>query len=118
MVLPANAFRSAGQTPNQQAVGGALDATAAGGNVGGLVTAMANLPTSQGAAALQALSGQPYADFGTVNLRGSQLFMNAIGRQMAVERGAGLGGARAWRWPRLAPTPATPAARRRASARG
>ena len=55
---------------------------------------MANLPTSQGASALQALSGQPYADFGTVNVRGSQLFMNAIGRQMAVERGAGLGGAK------------------------
>jgi len=71
-----------------------LQHCAAGGNVGGLVTAMANLPTSQGASALQALSGQPYADFGTVNLRGSQLFMNAIGRQMAVERGAGLGGAR------------------------
>ena len=94
MILPANAFRSAGQTANQRSVGGALDATAASGNVGGLVTAMANLPTSQGASALQALSGQPYADFGTVNVRGSQLFMNAIGRQMAVKRGAGLGGAK------------------------
>ena len=41
---------------------------------------------------MQALSGQPYADFGTVNIRGGQLFMNAVGRQMAVERGAGLGG--------------------------
>ena len=68
-MLPPNAFRSAGQTANQQAVGGALDAIAASGNVGGLVTAMANLQTSQGAAALQALSGQPYADFGTVNMR-------------------------------------------------
>ena len=94
LILPANAFRSAGQTANQRSVGGALDAIAASGNVGGLVTAMANLPTSQGASALQALSGQPYADFGTVNVRGSQLFMNAIGRQMAVERGAGLGGAK------------------------
>jgi len=94
MVLPANAFRSAGQTINQQAVGGALDAAAASGNVGGIVTAMANLAPSQGSAALQALSGQPYADFGTVNLRGGQLFMNAIGRQMAVNRGAGLGGAK------------------------
>ena len=29
-------------------------------------------------------------DFGTVNIRSSQLFSNAVGRQMAVERGAGL----------------------------
>ena len=93
LVLAPNAFRSAGQTVNQQAVGGALDALAAGGTVGGLVTAMANLPTAQGASAFQALSGQPYADFGTLNVRASQLFMNAVGRQMAVNRGAGLGGA-------------------------
>ena len=45
LVLPSNAFRSAGQTANQRAVGGALDAIAAGGSVGGLVTSMANLPT-------------------------------------------------------------------------
>ncbi|MPZ34035.1 MAG: autotransporter domain-containing protein [Rhodospirillales bacterium] len=94
LLLGANAFRSAGQTVNQQAVGGALDAIAASGNVGGLVTTIANLTSSQGAPALQALSGQPYADFGTLNTRGSQLFMNAVGRQMAVDRGAGLGGAK------------------------
>ncbi len=35
---------------------------AASGNVGGIITTMANLPTAQGAPALQALSGQPYAD--------------------------------------------------------
>ena len=37
LLLP-NAFRSAGKTVNQQAVGGALDAIAATGNVGGLIT--------------------------------------------------------------------------------
>ena len=94
LVLAPNAFRSAGQTPNQQAVGGALDTAAAGGTVGGLVTAMANLPTAQGAPALQALGGQPWADFGTVNIRAGQLFMNAIGRQVAIDRGAGPGAAR------------------------
>ena len=92
LVLESNAFRSAGQTVNQQSVGGALDALAASGNVGGIVTTMANLQVAQGGAALQALSGQPYADFGTLNTRASQLFMNAVGRQMATERGAGLGG--------------------------
>ena len=35
---------------------------------------------------------QPYADFATVNMRGSQLFMNTVGRQMANDRGASLGG--------------------------
>src|SRR5262249_25422817 len=83
-----------GQTVNQQAVGGALDAIAAGGNVSGLITAMANLQPAQGAPAFQALSGQPYADFGTVNIQASQLFMNAVGRQMAVEHGAVLGAAK------------------------
>jgi outer membrane autotransporter protein len=91
LVLPANAFRSGGQTVNQQAVGGALDAMAASGNVGGVVTTMANLSPAQGAAALQALSPEAYADFGTVNIRSSQLFANAVGRQMAVERGGAIG---------------------------
>jgi outer membrane autotransporter protein len=89
LALQPGAFRSAGLTINQQAVGGALDAIAASGDVGGLVTAMANVPVAEGAAALQTLSGEPYADFGTVNLRASQLFMNAVGGQMAVARGAG-----------------------------
>ena len=92
LALASNAFASAGQTQNQQAVGRALDITAASGNVDGIVTVMANLPSGAGAPALQALSGQPYADFGTLNTRASQLFMNAVGRQMATERGAGLGG--------------------------
>jgi autotransporter-associated beta strand protein len=91
LVLAANAFRSAGQTGNQQAIGGALDAMAASGNVGGVVTTMANLSPSQGAVALQALSPEAYGDFGTVNIRSSQLFSNAVGRQMAVERGAAVG---------------------------
>ncbi len=43
LALASNAFASAGQTINQQAVGGALDAIAASGNVDGIVTVMANL---------------------------------------------------------------------------
>ena len=89
LALPAGAFRTAGQTANQQAVGGALDRTAAAGNVGGLVATMANLNPSQGGQALQALSGQPYADLGTTTIQSSQLFMGALGRQIAAARGAG-----------------------------
>lgn len=91
LALPPDAFRSAGRTDNQQAVGGALDAIAAGGDVAGLVTTVANLEPSQGAAAFDALSGQPYADFGTVNVQASRLFMNVVGRQMAGRRGADVG---------------------------
>jgi len=46
---------------------------------------------------LDALSGQPWADFGTMNVNNSAMFMNAIGQQMAIARGtmAGSGGQRA-----------------------
>jgi outer membrane autotransporter protein len=92
LALEPGAFRAGGVTGNQQAVGGALDAIAAAGNSDALVNTVASTPFGQGAAALQTLSGEPYADFATVDLRASQLFMNAVGRQMAVARGVGSGG--------------------------
>ncbi|TPE61578.1 autotransporter domain-containing protein [Sandaracinobacter neustonicus] len=95
LALAPDAFSAAGQTRNQQAVGAALDAAAASGNVGGIVTTMANLQTAQGAAALQTLSGQPYADWATVNLRASQLFTSTVGQQMSIARSGSSGGNRA-----------------------
>ncbi|MBB3773866.1 outer membrane autotransporter protein [Angulomicrobium tetraedrale] len=95
LALAPDAFASAALTTNQRAVGGALDAIAAGGYVGGLITTLANLPVTDGAAAFQTLSGQPYADLATVNLRSSQLFMNAVGRQMSVARDGGAAADRA-----------------------
>lgn len=56
-----------------------------------LVNALGAVPLGSGSAALQQLSGQPYADFATVNMRASQLFMNAVGRQAALDRGTGFG---------------------------
>lgn len=94
LLLGPGAFAAAGQTANQRAVGRGLDAIASSGNLGGIVAALASLRTAQGAPALQALSPEPYADFGTVNTRSSQLFMNAVGRQMAGERGAAVGAPR------------------------
>ncbi|MDQ0348776.1 autotransporter domain-containing protein [Ancylobacter vacuolatus] len=88
----ADAFRAAGVTANQQAVGSVLDLVNASGSAPGLINALANVPVGSGAAALQQLSGQPYADFATVNMRASQLFMNTVGRQMANDRGAAFGG--------------------------
>ncbi|MFG1461692.1 autotransporter domain-containing protein, partial [Xanthobacter sp. DSM 24535] len=86
------AFRAGGVTANQQAVGGALDLVAATGATSPLLTTLGTVPVGSGTATLQQLSGQPYADFATVNLRASQLFMNTVGRQMASDRGAGFGG--------------------------
>ncbi|WP_207791748.1 autotransporter domain-containing protein [Sandaracinobacteroides hominis] len=95
LALAPDAFRAAGLTGNQQAVGAALDTLAAGGNVGGIVTTMANLQVAQAPGALQMLSGQPYAALPTVNLRASQLFTNMVGQQMSVARGGNPGGNRA-----------------------
>ncbi|WP_428032927.1 autotransporter domain-containing protein [Ancylobacter sp.] len=95
LALLPDAFRAGGLTINQQAVGGALDAIAVAGGSVDLINTVASAKIGQGSAALQTLSGQPYTDIATVNLRASQLFMNAVGRQMSVARGAGLGGDRA-----------------------
>ena len=43
---------------------------------------------------MNAISGQPYADFGTMNVQSGALFMNAVGQQMAGARGAASGGQR------------------------
>lgn len=84
------AFANGGQTPNQQAAGGALDqaVTGASGDTALVIGTLAGLSATLGPAALDAISGQPYADFGTTNVNGGMLFMNALGQQMAMARGA------------------------------
>ena len=90
------AFANGGQTPNQQAAGAALDqaVSGAGGDTATVIAALAILPAALGPSVLDAISPQPYADLGTTNLRGGALFMNAVGRQMALARGAGGNGTR------------------------
>jgi outer membrane autotransporter protein len=82
-----------GNTVNQRAVGHALDQSFAGatGDFATVVSALAGLNTQQGPYALNQISGQPYADFGTQNLAANTLFMNALGQQMAVARGSTAG---------------------------
>jgi autotransporter-associated beta strand protein len=89
-----SAFAAGAQTPNQYAVGVVLDQLnpTATGDLGAVLNAMSVLSTQQGPAALNAISGQPYADFGTLNVQGAVLFMNALGQQMAVARGGAIGG--------------------------
>ena len=48
----------------------------------------------QGPLALNTISGEPYADFGTMNTNSSAMFMNALGQQMANARGAASAGRR------------------------
>src|SRR5262245_46621328 len=82
-----------GNTVNQRAVGYALDQSfaSATGDFATVISALAGLNTQQGPYALNQISGQPYADFGTQNLAASTLFMNALGQQMALARGGAMG---------------------------
>jgi YVTN family beta-propeller protein/autotransporter-associated beta strand protein len=85
-----NAFSLAAITPNQKAVGVALNQSFANasGDFATVIGALAGLNTAQGPAALDTISGQPYADFGTMNTNNAALFMNALGQQMANARGS------------------------------
>ena len=89
-----SAFAAGAQTPNQYAVGTALDRAnaSATGDFSTVLDALSVLSNTQGPAALNAISGQPYADFGTMNVQVGMLFMNAVGQQMALARGNISGG--------------------------
>ncbi len=83
-------------TPNQKAVGTALNQSFANasGDFATVIGALAGLNTAQGPLALDTISGQPYADFGTMNTNNAAMFMNALGQQMANARGAASTGQR------------------------
>jgi outer membrane autotransporter protein len=61
------------------------------GDLNTVLNALSVLSNTQGPAALDAISGQPYADFGTTNLQVANLFMNVVGQQMAGARTGGIG---------------------------
>ena len=93
LALPAqNAFTPSflALTPNQKAVGTALNQIFANatGDFATVIGALAGLNIAQGPVALDTISGQPYADFGTMNTNNAALFMNALGQQMANARGS------------------------------
>ena len=96
LTLRQSAFAAGAQTANQYAVGTVLDQAnaSATGDFNTVLDALSLLNTQQGPAALNAISGQPYADFGTMNVQSGALFMNAVGQQMAGARGAAGGGQR------------------------
>ena len=96
LALLQGAFSFAGNTPNEKAVGYALDRSFANasGDFATVIAALAGLSTAQGAEALNTISGQPWANFGTMNVATGAMFMNSVGQQMALARGAAAAGQR------------------------
>ncbi|MFZ5779060.1 MAG: autotransporter outer membrane beta-barrel domain-containing protein [Pseudomonadota bacterium] len=98
MTLTVNqgAFSLAAQTNNEYAVASVIDQVqaAATGDFGAVMDALANLSAQQAAAALNTISGQPYADFGTTNVTNAALFMNTLSQQMVAARNGGATGER------------------------
>jgi hypothetical protein len=88
-----SAFAAGARTSNQYAVGTVLDMAnlSATGDFNTVLDALSDLSTTQGPAALDAISGQQYSGFATANLGSGLMFMNALGQQMSAARG-GLGG--------------------------
>ena len=82
-------FLMSAYTPNQKAVGAALNQSFSGasGDFATVIGTLAGLNAFAGPAALNAISGEQYADFGTMNTNNAAMFMGAIGQQMAVARG-------------------------------
>ncbi|HYD06237.1 MAG TPA: autotransporter outer membrane beta-barrel domain-containing protein, partial [Reyranella sp.] len=76
----ATSFQNGGQTPNQRAVGAALDLASptATGDFANVLTAMYTLDTTQGPQVLDALGGQNYSGFSSLMVQGSLLFMNSF----------------------------------------
>jgi autotransporter-associated beta strand protein len=75
-----NSFQSGGQTPNQKAVGAALDTASptATGDFANVLNAMYLLSTSQGPKVLDAIGGQNYAGFSSLTIQSLLLFMNSF----------------------------------------
>ena len=87
---------ASGETRNEINVGKTLDAISGSSkdDLAKVVTVLANLNLQQGLPALDAVSGQPWADFGTMNTNNAMMFMNALGQQMSNARGAASAGQR------------------------
>jgi autotransporter-associated beta strand protein len=86
--LTFNGFESGAHTPDEHAVARALDVVAhtATGDLGVVIGDLEELSATEGAAALDAISGQPYADLATVRIQVARAFMNTISAQTAASR--------------------------------
>ena len=93
LLQSSNAFALGAQTNNQRAIGIVLDRANAfaTGDFAAVLNALSALDTTQGPKALDTISGQPIANFGTVNVQAGNAFMDAVGNQIGALHG-GLGG--------------------------
>jgi outer membrane autotransporter protein len=90
--LQIGGFAAVAQTPNQYAVGQALDASApnATGDYATVVTALSQLDPSVVPGILTSLSGQNYSGFSNSMVQGAQLFMsNFLSQAGSGNRGSG-----------------------------
>ncbi len=87
-------FAQGAQTPNQAAVGRALDSGAAGasGDFANVVGAFSLLSADQAPGAFNQVSGQNYAAFGSAAVRSAQLFMANFSQQAGGGQTVGGGG--------------------------
>ena len=94
LALQGGAFHRGGHTTNQKNTGGAIDQSygSATGDWATVIAALTGLNSAQGAAALEVISGQPWADMGSMTLAGTTMFTNAVAQQMALARGSNGGG--------------------------
>jgi autotransporter-associated beta strand protein len=91
LVGNASAFAAGAQTANQRAVGTVLDQATASGDLATVIDALSGLSTTQGPAAFNTISGQPYANFGTVHVQMGNAFLGTVGAQLGSSHG-GFGG--------------------------
>jgi autotransporter-associated beta strand protein len=94
LTLLSSGFNNGGVTPNQKAVGNALDQASqtASGDLATVLNTLSGLSTAQAPQALDQLGGEVYSGFAIAGIQASRLFMNEVGRQMAFARGGIAGG--------------------------
>jgi uncharacterized protein with beta-barrel porin domain len=87
-------FAGGAQSANQRAVGLGLDRTAgnASGDYANVLNALLGLSTSQGPQALDAISGQPLANFSIANIAAGNGFLNTFANQIGATHGGAGGG--------------------------
>jgi autotransporter-associated beta strand protein len=92
LTLTLNGFAISALTPNQRAVGGALDQAniTATGDLAAVLSVLSGLSAQQAPQALDQLGGEVYSGFAIAGIQTSRLFMNEVGRQMmSARRGGG-----------------------------
>jgi len=93
LTLTPGGFARGGQTPNQTAVGTALDRSvaSASGDWANVVSALALMTSGQAPAVFEQLSGQNYSGFSTSAVQTAQLFMTNFAQQAGGGQTAGGG---------------------------